>query len=98
LIETPRGWLMLYHGVRHTASGALYRLGLALFALDKPDVCLIRGDDWIFGPETTYERSGDVNNVAFPCGYTMGADGDTINLYYGGADTSIAMATGSVKQ
>ena len=59
---------------------------------------MIRGDDWIFGPETTYERSGDVNNVAFPCGYTMGADGDTINLYYGGADTSIALATGSVKK
>ena len=37
LIETARGWLMLYHGVRHTASGCLYRLGLALFALDKPE-------------------------------------------------------------
>ena len=98
LIETPRGWLMLYHGVRHTASGALYRLGLALFALDKPDVCLIRGDNWIFGPETHYERNGDVGNVAFPCGYTLGDDGDTINLYYGAADTSIALATGSVKQ
>ena len=23
----PRGWLMLYHGVRHTAAGCLYRLG-----------------------------------------------------------------------
>ena len=27
-----------------------------------------------------------------------GADGDTINLYYGAADTSVAMATGSVRQ
>ena len=41
---------------------------------------------------------GDVANVAFPCGFTMGADGDTINLYYGAADTSIALATGSVRQ
>ena len=41
-IETPRGWLMLYHGVRHTASGALYRVGLALFALDEPERCLLR--------------------------------------------------------
>jgi predicted GH43/DUF377 family glycosyl hydrolase len=98
LIETPRGWLMLYHGVRHTASGALYRLGLALFALDKPDVCLMRGDNWIFGPEAHYERNGDVANVAFPCGYTLGDDGDTIHIYYGAADTSIAMATGSVKR
>ena len=98
LIETPRGWLMLYHGVRNTASGALYRLGVALFALDKPDVCLLRGDSWIFGPEASYERQGDVGNVAFPCGYTIGADGDTIHLYYGAADTSIALATGSIRQ
>lgn len=98
LIETPRGWLMIYHGVRNTASGALYRLGLALFALDKPDHCLLRGNSWIFGPETAYERFGDVGNVTFPCGYTIGADGDTLNLYYGAADTSVCLATGSIRQ
>jgi predicted GH43/DUF377 family glycosyl hydrolase len=96
LIETPRGWLMLYHGVRITAAGSLYRLGMALLALDKPLQCLLRGDEWVFGPETPYECHGDVDNVAFPCGYTIGADGDTINLYYGAADTSIALATGSI--
>src|SRR5437879_1795055 len=58
LIETPRGWLMLYHGVRQTAGGCLYRLGMALLALDKPEHCLLRGDSWIFGPETAYERDG----------------------------------------
>ena len=96
LIETPRGWLMLYHGVRQTAAGCLYRLGLALFALDQVDHCLLRGDSWIFGPETGYERQGDVPNVTFPCGYTLGGDGDTINLYYGAADTSIALAIGRI--
>src|SRR5512134_2286727 len=40
LIETPQGWLMLYHGVRQTAAGCLYRIGLALFALERPDRCL----------------------------------------------------------
>lgn len=95
LIETPEGWLMIYHGVRQTASGALYRLGAALFTLDKPEVCSARGESWIFGPEAEYERHGDVGNVAFPCGYTIGPDDDTINLYYGAADTSIALATGS---
>jgi predicted GH43/DUF377 family glycosyl hydrolase len=95
-IETPRGWLMLYHGVRQTAAGCLYRLGLALFALDKPDVCLARGDEWIFGPEASYECKGDVGGVAFPCGYTL--DGDAVNLYYGAADTSVALATGSVRE
>ncbi len=72
LIETPQGWLMIYHGVRQTASGSLYRLGLALLDLERPDRCLRRGDMWIFGPEAPYEREGDVGNVAFPCGYTVG--------------------------
>ena len=97
LIKTPRGWLMLYHGVRQTPAGCLYRLGLALFALDKPEECLARGDSWIFGPEvSSYERTGDVPNVVFPCGYTIGADNDTLNIYYGAADSSIALATGSI--
>jgi predicted GH43/DUF377 family glycosyl hydrolase len=98
LIETPRGWLMLYHGVKQTASGSLYRLGAALLALDQPEHCLLRGDEWIFGPEADYECEGDVANVTFPCGYTLGADGDTINLYYGAADTSVALATGSITE
>ena len=48
----------------------------------------------MFGPEAPYERGGDVNDVVFPCGQTIGADGDTINLYYGAADSSVALATG----
>lgn len=98
LIETPRGWLMLYHGVRQTAAGCIYRLGAALLALDEPEKCLLRGDDWIFGPETGYETKGDVANVVFPCGYTIGADGDTLRLYYGAADTSVGLATGSIRR
>jgi len=97
-IETEKGWLAIYHGVRQTASGHIYRLGLALFDLERPDVCLQRGDSWIFGPEAPYERGGDVNDVVFPCGQTIAADGDTINLYYGAADSSIALATGSIRR
>jgi len=98
LIETKRGWLMLYHGVRQNCAGALYRLGLALFDLNRPEKCLLRADEWVFGPETAYEKSGDVDNVAFPCGYTLGDDNDTLNLYYGAADTSIALATGRISE
>ena len=96
-IETSKGWLMIYHGVRQTASGSIYRLGLALFDLERPDVCLQRGESWMFGPEAPYERSGDVNDVVFPCGQTIGADEDTIHLYYGAADSCIALATGSIR-
>lgn len=95
-IETPQGWLVIYHGVRQNAAGALYRLGVALFDLHEPERCLKRGDEWVFGPEEAYEQRGDVDNVVFPCGYTLAPDGDTIRLYYGAADTSIALATGTV--
>jgi len=98
LIETEHGWLMLYHGVRSTAAGSLYRLGVALFDLEQPDRLLLRGDEWVFGPEAAYETAGDVANVTFPCGTTVGRDGDTLNLYYGAADTVVALATGSIRE
>ncbi len=97
-IETPEGWLILYHGVRTHASGSLYRVGLALLDLDDPTRCLARSDSWILGPETEYENVGDVSGVVFPCGFTIDSDGDTLNLYYGAADTSIGLARGSIRE
>jgi predicted GH43/DUF377 family glycosyl hydrolase len=98
LIDTPNGWLMLYHGVRRTASGALYRVGLALLDREHPERCLQRGAEWVFGPEAPYELQGDVGNVVFPCGTTLGADGDTLSVYYGAADTSIGLAVASLAE
>jgi predicted GH43/DUF377 family glycosyl hydrolase len=98
LIETPQGWLMLYHGVRQTCAGCIYRIGLALFDLENPEVCLYRGDSWVFGPQEDYERFGDVGNVVFPCGYTLNPDGDGLNIYYGAADTSVCLATASIHE
>lgn len=96
-IETPQGWLVIYHGVRQTPSSSIYRLGLALFDLNAPQRCLQRSSEWMFGPEEPYERRGDVDDVVFPCGCTIASDGDTIRMYYGAADSSIALATGSVR-
>jgi predicted GH43/DUF377 family glycosyl hydrolase len=97
-IETDRGWLMLYHGVRTHAAGSTYRLSLALFDLGDPSKCLIRAQTWMFAPEESYEIIGDVGYAVFPCGYTVAPDGDTINFYYGGADSCICLATGSIQQ
>lgn len=96
-IETKEGWLIIYHGVKKNASGYLYRLGLALLDLEYPEKCIKRCNDWIFAPETEYERFGDVNDVVFPCGITVLADKDTVHLYYGCADTSIGVAIGSIR-
>jgi beta-1,4-mannooligosaccharide/beta-1,4-mannosyl-N-acetylglucosamine phosphorylase len=95
-LETERGWLMLYHGVRTTVAGALYRLGLALLDRDNPARVLARSSEWIFGPQAPYELSGDVPAVVFPCGWTLDDDGDTVRLYYGASDTTICVATGSL--
>lgn len=89
-LRTPRGWLILYHGVRATSGGAIYRLGLALLDLDNPCRVLARSDDWVFGPEQPYELFGDVGKVVFPCGWIL--QGDEIRLYYGAADTCLALA------
>ncbi len=90
-LETPEGWLICYHGVRVTGGGVIYRLGLALLDLEDPSRVIHRGDEWVFGPQEIYERQGDVDNVVFPCGWIQ--HGDEIRLYYGGADTCIALAT-----
>ncbi len=77
-------------------AGQNYYVGLALLDLDDPTRCSRRSHHYVLAPETDYERNGDVDNVVFPCGYTVGDDGDTLNLYYGAADTAIALAQGSV--
>lgn len=94
---TERGWLLLYHGVRVTAAGSIYRLGLALLDRDHPERLLMRSSEWIFGPHAPYERAGDVSDVVFPCGWLLDPDGDTVRLYYGAADTSVCVATASVQ-
>ena len=92
-LQTPEGWLLLYHGVRMTAGGCLYRLGLALLDLEDPCRVLRRSDEWIFAPELPYERQGDVNGVVFPCGWILDETSGEIRLYYGAADTCLALAT-----
>jgi predicted GH43/DUF377 family glycosyl hydrolase len=95
-IETPEGWLIIYHGVRTTAGGCIYRLGLALLDLDDPCHTIWRGNEWVFGPSEPYERIGDVGNVVFPCGAVHDPATGMLRLYYGAADMSIALATASV--
>lgn len=93
---TPEGWLLLYHGVRTTAAGSIYRIGLALLDAKQPGRVLARSSEWVFGPEAPYERTGDVDQVVFPCGWLLGDDEDTLRIYYGAADTSVCVATASL--
>lgn len=94
-LKTDAGWLILYHGVKSTASGSIYRLGLALLDINDPCKVIARSDEWVFGPETDYELLGDADKVVFPCGWT--GDGDEVRVYYGGADSCLALATASLR-
>jgi predicted GH43/DUF377 family glycosyl hydrolase len=93
---TEQGWLLLYHGVRVTPAGSIYRLGLALLDAEQPSKVLARSSEWIFGPHASYERVGNVGDVIFPCGWLLEDDEDTVSLYYGAADTSVCIATASI--
>jgi len=90
---TEHGWLLVYHGVKDTVSGQLYRVGLALLDRDEPTRVLRRLPNWVFAPLAPYERSGDIPNVVFPCGLLHDPATGEVRLYYGAADDSICLAT-----
>jgi predicted GH43/DUF377 family glycosyl hydrolase len=91
-IETDEGWLEIYHGVKMTSGGPIYRAGVVLLDLKDPSVVLARSDVPILAPRAEYERIGDINNVVFASGAILEGDG-TMKVYYGAADTSICVAT-----
>ncbi len=94
-IETPEGWLLIYHGVKSTSHGPIYRVGLALLDLENPRKVLKRMPRWIFGPKESYESSGFIPGVVFPTG-TVEMDGKLF-MYYGAADTRIGLAISTVE-
>ena len=87
-IETENGWLMVYHAYdpSHT-----YRLGVCLLDLEDPTIVVHRPKDFIFEPREMWELRGDVPNVVFSCANLV--VGDTVYVYYGGADHVIGLAT-----
>jgi beta-1,2-mannobiose phosphorylase / 1,2-beta-oligomannan phosphorylase len=90
---THAGWLLIYHGVKETVAGTLYRVGLALLDLENPTRVLARLPEWVLSPLAPYERIGDVPNTVFPCGAVYDDDTAIVRLYYGAADTSVCLAT-----
>lgn len=90
-LKVDAGWLLLYHGVSEKTE---YRVGAALLDVKDPTVALARTASPIFEPEEKYEKEGLVPNVVFPCGAVR--RGDTIFIYYGGADKVVGVATVSL--
>jgi predicted GH43/DUF377 family glycosyl hydrolase len=90
-IWTEHGWLSIYHAAdRHDR----YCLGAFLTSHEDPARIIARAREPILSPETPYEVDGFFGNVVFTCGAVL--QGETIKLYYGAADQSVALAEASV--
>ena len=96
-IETDRGWLEIYHGVKDTSAGPIYRLGAVLLDRDDPSKVLGRSLIPVLMPREMYERVGDIGNVVFSCGVVPEDDG-TLKVYYGAADTCICLSIGRIDE
>lgn len=91
-IETAEGWLLFYHGVRSTCNGMVYSMGAALLDLDRPWRVIARIRGPILMPEREYEITGFVPNVVFPCAALHDEPTGRLAIYYGAADTHVALA------
>jgi predicted GH43/DUF377 family glycosyl hydrolase len=95
-LETPEGWLVMYHGAHMTSSGPIYRVGFVLLDLENPELVLHRSDNWVMAPTAPYERVGDVSKVVFPNGWVVNEATGVLSLYYGAADSVVALATANL--
>ena len=99
-IRTEKGWLSIFHGVRKQSPGdpvGQYTAGAMLTALDEPSKLIAKSAEPFFEAETDYELAGYVQNVIFPTGIVRdAADEDTAHVYYGCADSCVAVRTFSV--
>jgi predicted GH43/DUF377 family glycosyl hydrolase len=86
-IKTPKGWLMLYHGVSWSA---IYRVGAVLLDLEDPTIVRARTAVPILEPQESYEMQGIVSNVVFPCGNIV--RNGKLYIYYGAADKHVGVA------
>ena len=97
-ILTDEGWLMIYHGVIHTCNGFRYAMGSALLEERAPEKVRFRTKPYLLSPATHYEQIGDVPNVIFPCAALHDTENDRLSVYYGAADTVVALAFGKLSE
>ncbi len=90
-IETPDGWLVIYHGVEKIKHSKIYHASAALLDLEDPTREIGRLKEPLFSPKHEYEQVGYVNNVVFPTGTAL--EQDRLYIYYGASDSHVAAAS-----
>jgi beta-1,4-mannooligosaccharide/beta-1,4-mannosyl-N-acetylglucosamine phosphorylase len=104
-IRTSKGWLTTLHAVDidpnrgkngwEDAWRKRYSAGLMLLDLDNPKKVIGLYREPLIAPEAPYETDGFRNDVIFPGGMILEADGE-VKIYYGAADTVECLATAHV--
>jgi predicted GH43/DUF377 family glycosyl hydrolase len=93
-LETKDGWLFIYHAVEQTDTEIKYSAGAVLLDLENPRNIIGRLPYPLFSPEEPWETTGNVSNVVFPTGAII--HDDTLDIYYGAADTRIGLKSMSL--
>jgi len=106
-VKTRDGWLLLYRGTaRHAGGPPVHHVGAALLDLADPCRVLARTRDNVLEPRAAYEQVGHVPNALDPAGLLaldvddagFARPGSDLRLYYGAAQTSVALATTTVRE
>lgn len=97
-IKTEKGWLEIIHGVQNTFAGWRYSLGAILLDLEDPSQIIGRMDHYLLTPEVAYERQGVIPEVVFATGGIADLETRELKIYYGGADTTVNLATGNLDE
>ncbi len=97
-IRTEKGYLEIIHGVQNTFCGFRYSLGALLLDLEDPGKIIGRMNDYLLTPETEYEHNGVIPEVVFATGGVVDPATRELRIYYGGADTTLNLATGNVDE
>ncbi len=91
-LKTEEGWLVVYaHMQRYGRSDHVFGVEVLLLDLENPRKIIGRTKGPFMVPEAYYEEVGQVPHTIFPSGALI--RGGQLEIYYGAADTHVAVAT-----
>ncbi len=95
-IKTEKGWLLIHSYINNyfDEQKRIFNIEAALLNLNNPKQIIGRSSFPLIIPEKDYELHGIIPNIVFPTGALI--KNQTLNIYYGGADTYCCAASCSL--
>ncbi len=96
-VWTKDGWLVLYSHIQNyfTEDQRVFGVEALLLDHENPLKVIGRTTGPIIVPEKDYEKKGQVKNITFPTGAII--NGESLDIYYGAADSLCCMASVNVQ-